>query len=67
MDYPMIKLNNGVEIPQIGLGVFRSEPGAETSTAVTWALEAGYRHIDTAAAYRNEKDVAQGIKDSGVP
>ena len=66
MNYPMIKLNNGVEIPQIGLGVFRSEPGPETANAVTYALEAGYRHIDTAAAYRNEQDVAQGIKASSV-
>ncbi len=63
---PMIKLNNGVEIPQIGLGVFHSEPGAETSTAVRWALEAGYRHIDTAVAYNNEEDVAKGVIESGV-
>ncbi|MCL2055674.1 MAG: aldo/keto reductase [Oscillospiraceae bacterium] len=67
MENRMLTLNNGVEIPQLGLGVFRSEPGAETAYAVSCALEAGYRHIDTAAAYRNEKDVAQGIKDSDVP
>ena len=66
LNYKMIRLNNGVEIPQFGLGVFRSEPGAETSKAVEWALEAGYRHIDTAAAYRNETDVAAGIAASGV-
>ncbi len=61
-----IKLNNGVEIPQVGLGVFRSENGEETVNAVKWALEAGYRHIDTAKAYRNEESVAAGIKASGV-
>lgn len=62
-----IKLNNGVEIPQIGLGVFQSKDGEETSNAVKWALENGYRHIDTAKIYRNEASVAQGIKESGVP
>ena len=67
LDYQMITLNNGVEIPQFGLGVFRSEVGTETSDAVRWALEAGYRHIDTAMMYRNEADVARGIRESGVP
>ena len=66
LDSLLVKLNNGMEIPQIGLGVFRSQPGVETSYAVSCALEAGYRHIDTAAMYGNEKDVAQGIKDSGI-
>ena len=61
-----ISLNNGVKIPMLGLGVFRSEPGQSTSDAVAWALEAGYRHIDTAAAYRNEQDVAVGIAQSGI-
>jgi 2,5-diketo-D-gluconate reductase A len=61
-----ITLRGGVDIPQFGLGVFRSEPGAETSAAVRMALEAGYRHIDTAAMYHNEGDVAKGIKESGV-
>ncbi len=60
------KLNNGVEIPWLGFGVFLSAVGDETKQAVTWALEAGYRHIDTAAAYENEADVARGIKESGV-
>jgi len=63
---PIVTLNNGVQIPQFGLGVFRSEPGAETAKAVEMALEAGYRHIDTAAMYHNEQDVAAGIKASGV-
>jgi len=66
MSIPMIELNNGVRIPQMGLGVFHSEPGAETSTAVRWALEAGYRHIDTAIAYNNEASVAAGVEQSGV-
>ncbi len=66
LQYKNIKFNNGVEIPQFGLGVFRSEVGEETANAVEWALEAGYRHIDTATAYRNEADVATGIKRSGV-
>ncbi len=66
IDCRMMKLNNGVEIPQFGLGVFRSEPGKETAKAVEMALEAGYRHIDTAAMYRNENDVAKGLRASGV-
>jgi diketogulonate reductase-like aldo/keto reductase len=59
-------LNNGVEIPAIGLGVYQTPP-EETVAAVVSALKAGYRHIDTAAAYGNEKEVGQGIRDSGVP
>ena len=46
-----ITLNNGVKIPQIGLGVFRTPDGADTANAVKWAIEAGYRHIDTAKVY----------------
>lgn len=60
------KLNNGVEIPYFGLGVYLSSPGEETYNAVRWALEAGYRHVDTAAFYKNEKDVGSAIKDSNV-
>ncbi len=60
-------LNNGVEIPLLGLGVFRAENGRETERAVLWALEAGYRHIDTAAAYGNEESVGRAIRDSGIP
>ena len=60
------KLNNGVEIPMFGLGVFRSPEGKETSDAVRWAIEAGYVHIDTAKIYGNEKSVGQGIRDGGV-
>ena len=61
----LIKLNNGVEIPEIGLGVFRTENGEETVNAVKWALEAGYTHIDTAKMYQNEESVAAGIKAAG--
>jgi len=56
-----------VQIPWVGLGVFKSPPGKETEQAVRWALELGYRHIDTAAFYQNEQDVARGLKASGVP
>ena len=51
----MIKLNNGVEIPGVGLGVFRAVDGDETRNAVKWAIEAGYRHIDTAPATAMKK------------
>ena len=60
-----ITLNNGVEIPAIGLGVFQTPP-EETVAAVAAALRTGYRHIDTAAAYGNEREVGQGTRDSGV-
>ena len=60
------KLNNGVEIPYLGFGVFQVKDGDETINAVRWAIEAGYRHIDTAQAYRNEKSVGQGIIQSGI-
>jgi diketogulonate reductase-like aldo/keto reductase len=62
-----VTLNNGVEMPQLGFGVFQSAVGKETYQAVLWALEAGYRHIDTAMIYGNEADVGQAIIDSGVP
>ena len=58
-------LNNGVVIPALGLGVFQTPPD-ETIAAVTSALQAGYRHIDTAAAYANEREVGTGIAASGV-
>lgn len=60
-------LNNGVAIPYVGLGVFRmTEDDGQTEQAVRWALEAGYRHIDTAAAYNNETGVGKAIRESGV-
>ena len=61
-----VALNNDVEIPWLGLGVFKSEPGKTTEQAVRWALEIGYRHIDTAAFYANEEDVGRAVKDSGI-
>ena len=57
-------LNGGIEIPRIGLGVYRSGQGRETRAAVTAALELGYRHIDTAAAYGNEEEVGEAIRAS---
>ncbi|MER8073618.1 aldo/keto reductase [Streptomyces sp. NPDC094034] len=61
-----LTLNNGIEMPALGLGVFQTAP-EETKAAVTAALELGYRHIDTAAAYGNEREVGQAIRDSTVP
>ena len=61
-----IKLNNNIEIPRFGLGVYLSKPGKKTFDAVIWALEAGYRHIDTAKAYKNEGDVGKAVKESGI-
>lgn len=63
---PMIELNNGVSIPQVGFGVFQI-PDARTQEAVEAALEAGYRHIDTAAAYYNEAGVGAAVRASGLP
>ncbi|MFJ4210387.1 aldo/keto reductase [Paenarthrobacter sp. NPDC089675] len=60
-----LTLNNGVTMPALGLGVFQSAP-EETTAAVTAALAAGYRHIDTAAAYGNEREVGEGIQASGL-
>ena len=62
---PNITLNDGAEIPQLGFGVFQIPP-AETAEAVTRAFDAGYRHIDTAAAYRNEAEVGQAFRASGL-
>ncbi|WP_334171190.1 aldo/keto reductase [Sinomonas sp.] len=61
-----VSLNNGVEIPQLGFGVFQV-PSEETQAAVEAALEAGYRHIDTAAAYQNEAGVGAALRASGIP
>ena len=61
------KLNNGVEIPILGLGVYQSRAGTETRDAVRFALEVGYRHIDTARIYGNEKDVGAAVRASGIP
>jgi diketogulonate reductase-like aldo/keto reductase len=60
-----LKLNNDVEMPALGLGVFQTPPD-ETTAAVAEALKVGYRHIDTAAAYANEREVGEGIRRSGL-
>jgi diketogulonate reductase-like aldo/keto reductase len=62
---PALTLNNGVELPGLGLGVFQTPPD-ETRAAVTAALQQGYRHIDTAAAYGNERQVGEAVAASGV-
>jgi 2,5-diketo-D-gluconate reductase A len=64
-DVPTVTLSDGVEIPQVGYGVFRI-PNDDTQAAVESALQAGYRHIDTAASYSNERGVAAGIAASGL-
>ncbi|MET0928697.1 MAG: aldo/keto reductase, partial [Aeromicrobium sp.] len=65
MTVPTIALNNGVEIPQLGFGVFQIDP-AETKEATLTALEVGYRHIDTAQMYGNEEGVGEAIAASGL-
>jgi 2,5-diketo-D-gluconate reductase A len=62
---PNITLNNGVEIPQLGFGVFQIEP-QDTKDATLAALEVGYRHIDTAEMYGNEKEVGEAVRASGI-
>jgi 2,5-diketo-D-gluconate reductase A len=63
---PTLTLHDGVEIPQLGFGVFQVPP-EKTQETVERALEAGYRHIDTAAAYRNERGVGAAIAAAGIP
>lgn len=62
-----IQLNNGIPIPVLGLGLYRSPNGAETSESVRYALEVGYRHLDTARIYGNEADVGAGLRAAGIP
>ena len=62
---PQITLNNGQSIPQLGFGVFQIEP-KDTVEAVSTALQAGYRHIDTAEMYGNEKEVGEAVAKSGL-
>lgn len=59
-------LHNGVKMPWLGLGVFKTPEGREVERSVHYALEAGYRHIDTAAIYRNETGVGNAVKDAGI-
>lgn len=65
MSIPTFTLNNGVDIPALGLGVYQTPPD-ETTAAVEAALEIGYRHVDTAAAYGNERQVGEAIRRSGL-
>ncbi len=64
---PTKRLNNGMHIPQIGLGVFKVEDGREVEETIDIAFKAGYRSIDTAAIYRNEEGVGRAIAYSGIP
>lgn len=67
MNQTTITLNNGVVIPQFGLGVYAIPAGETTYNSVLTALKAGYRHIDTAHAYGNERSVGEAVRDSGIP
>jgi diketogulonate reductase-like aldo/keto reductase len=60
-------LADGHEIPLLGLGVWQVDDGRQCEDAVRWALELGYRHIDTAQAYRNERSVGKALRESGIP
>ncbi|MGJ7919371.1 aldo/keto reductase [Neobacillus sp. LXY-4] len=62
-----VRLNNGVEMPKFGLGVYKVEEGQQTENTVRKALELGYRSIDTAAFYQNEEGVGKAVKESGIP
>ncbi len=61
-----VTLHNGIPMPYFGLGVYQSKDGDEVINAVRWAIEDGYRHIDTAAIYKNESGVGEGVRSSGV-
>lgn len=62
-----VKLNDGTDIPQLGIGVYMVPAGEATRKAVAEALALGYRHIDTAHAYENERSVGEAVRDSGIP
>ena len=65
MSIPNIELNDGHSIPQLGFGVFQIDP-SDTERAVSEALDVGYRHIDTAEMYRNERGVGEAVRESGL-
>jgi diketogulonate reductase-like aldo/keto reductase len=67
MVQPTRELVGGVRMPVLGLGVWQMAAGSETEQAVEWALDAGYRHIDTASMYRNEQSVGAALERSGLP
>jgi diketogulonate reductase-like aldo/keto reductase len=62
-----IQMNNGVNIPRLGLGMYRSPKGRKSFSTVLYALQFGYRHVDTAALYHNEREVGEAVKESGIP
>ncbi|MEO0731596.1 MAG: aldo/keto reductase [Bacteroidota bacterium] len=62
-----IQLNNGMAMPQVGLGVYLADNGDEAVNAIHWALDAGYRHVDTAAIYKNEEAVGKALKSASTP
>ena len=64
---PTVTLNNGIEMPGIGYGVFRMKDPEECEEAVVQAIQSGYRLIDTAAAYENEEAVGRAVRRCGVP
>jgi diketogulonate reductase-like aldo/keto reductase len=66
-EQPTRELPDGIRMPVLGLGVWQMHAGAETEHAVEWALEAGYRHVDTAALYRNEQSVGAALGRSALP
>ena len=66
MNQTYITLNNGLKIPQFGMGVYMVPEGEETENAVSSALKMGYRHIDTAHAYQNERSVGTAVRESGI-
>ncbi|MCL1600651.1 MAG: aldo/keto reductase [Actinomycetia bacterium] len=67
MTIPLTTLHGIVDMPMLGLGVFKTQDGHQVREAVTWALEQGYRLIDTAAIYQNERGVGEAIEISGIP
>lgn len=62
----VVRLRNGVDLPRVGLGVYQTPAGAATQRAVAAALRLGYRHVDTASVYGNERDVGLAIRESGL-
>jgi diketogulonate reductase-like aldo/keto reductase len=66
-EHTTVAIAEDLTMPLLGLGVWQAAKGAQTRTAVGWALEAGYRHIDAAQAYGNERSVGEALRASGVP
>jgi diketogulonate reductase-like aldo/keto reductase len=62
-----VKLNNGIDMPMLGIGVWDMSAGKETLNALKWAFEVGYRHVDTAKLYGNERQVGEAVRKSGIP